>query len=112
MTRPIAHIHKKKMLPRLSQRHFIFVYLILEPTSYLYEADNGAVPQAVEEASAAHFFYRGQCSRRKNYTRWSSLDKAEKTKWTKEWTQISKVQKEQAAQAHCALIQNQGGGEG
>ncbi|CAO4387314.1 unnamed protein product [Caenorhabditis nigoni] len=28
-------------------------------TSYLYEAKNGAVPQVVKEASAAHFYYRG-----------------------------------------------------
>ncbi|PIC12534.1 hypothetical protein B9Z55_028320 [Caenorhabditis nigoni] len=37
-----------------------------QPTSYLYDADNGAVPQAVKEASPAHFFYRGNVRNAKN----------------------------------------------
>ncbi|CAS00887.1 Protein CBG26212 [Caenorhabditis briggsae] len=72
-------------------------------TSYLYEADNGAVSQAVKVASAAHFFYRGHFSKSENYTRWSELGTAERAKWTKKWAKMRKVQKEQAAQGFIIL---------
>ncbi|CAO4366964.1 unnamed protein product [Caenorhabditis nigoni] len=67
-------------------------------TSYVYDANNGNVPQTVKEASAVHFFYRGHFAKTKNYTRWSDLGTAERDKWTNEWAKMRKVQKEQAAQ--------------
>ncbi|UMM43965.1 hypothetical protein L5515_019257 [Caenorhabditis briggsae] len=60
--------------------------LTTKTTSYVYKENNGPVPQSVKKASAAHFYYRGHLSKREKYTRWSELKMAEKTKWTKEWT--------------------------
>ncbi|PIC48369.1 hypothetical protein B9Z55_007366 [Caenorhabditis nigoni] len=74
-----------------------------KPTSYLYEAKNGAVPQVVKEAFAAHFYYLGRISKRENYIRWSQLEKADRKMWTEEWEKIKEVQKVQAAQGLIVL---------
>ncbi|PIC21128.1 hypothetical protein B9Z55_026084 [Caenorhabditis nigoni] len=74
-----------------------------QATSYLYEAKNGAVPQVVKEASAAHFYYRGHFWKKANYTRWSDLGTAQREKWTEEWEKIREVQKVHAAQGLIVL---------